>query len=218
MKLYRGGIIVLFYRIVRAISYPFLSLIFPTKIIGKNNFIHEKAVICCNHYSSLDSILVATKLMREGCHCIGKEEAFKSKISGWFLRKMGGIPIKRGENDLVAYRKILNVLKSGKQLLIFPEGTRNKSECADIAPFHTGAALFSIKSNAPIIPILLYGKPRPFKKNFIIIGEPFSLEKFASLPSREMKEKATEELYSRMFEMQKNFNNMIQSSERRLLT
>lgn len=208
----------LFYSVVRALSYPFLSLLFPTKIIGKKNFIHEKAVICCNHYSSFDSILVASKLMREGCRCIGKEEAFKSKFGGWFLSKMGGIPIKRGENDLVAYRKILNALKSGKQLLIFPEGTRNKDAKADIAAFHTGAALFAIKSGAPIIPVLLFMKPEPFKKNYIIVGEPFRLDEFAALPPKEQKEKATEYLYSKMKVMQEGFKALIENQKRRLLT
>ncbi len=207
----------LFYSIVRAMSYPFLSIIFPTKVIGKQNFFHEKAVICSNHYSSLDSILIASKLMREGCRCIGKEEAFKSKFGGWFLHKMGGIPIKRGENDLVAYRKILSVLKSGKQLLIFPEGTRNKDGNADINLFHTGAALFAIKSGAPIIPVLLYQKPKPFKRNYLLVGESFRLDEFASLPPREMKELATEFLYTKMRDMQSAFKSRIDGSTGRLL-
>lgn len=208
----------LFYSIVRALSYPFLALIFPTKVIGKENFIHEKAVICCNHYSSFDSILIASKLMKSGCRCVGKEEAFKSKFGGWFLKKMGGIPIKRGESDLVAYRKILNVLKSGRQLLIFPEGTRNHLDKADIASFHTGAALFSIKSNAPIVPILFYKKPKPFKRNYLIVGKPFSLEQFATMPPKELKAKATEYLYENMSNMQKDFKALIEKSEVRQLS
>ncbi len=207
----------LFYSVVRALSYPFLSLLFPTKVIGKSNFTHEKAVICCNHFSSFDSILVASKLMREGCRCIGKEEAFKSKLGGWFLQKMGGIPIKRGENDLAAYRKILNALKEGKQLLIFPEGTRNKGENTDIAPFYTGAALFAIKSDAPIIPVLLFRKPKPFQKNFLLVGEPFGLNEYLALPPKVQKEKATEFLFAKMKAMQASFNERVSASGRKLL-
>jgi 1-acyl-sn-glycerol-3-phosphate acyltransferase len=54
---------------------------------------------------------------------MGKAELFENPALNWFFRKTGGFPVHRGESDITAVKTAIQVLKSGDNLLIFPEGT-----------------------------------------------------------------------------------------------
>lgn len=187
-----------FFNFVKIISYIPLRIIFPTKVINKDKYFKEKAIVCVNHYKSEDVLILAQRFLWGKCRCVGKEELFKSKTVAWFLEKMGAISIKRGESDMAAYKKIVQVLKDGKQLIIFPEGTRNLSGSHEMLPFQQGAASFAIKSKAPIIPIVYHKPLKAFHRNYLMVGDPIDLSSFADLPSHEAREKATEYLYQQM--------------------
>ena len=79
------------------------------------------------------------------------------------------------------------MLKSGKVLGIYPEGTRSPD--GRLYKGHTGVARLAIGCGAPIIPVGLVGtsevqrpgsnRPRPFKKVTIRFGAPLDLTRFA---------------------------------------
>ncbi|MBQ7652747.1 MAG: 1-acyl-sn-glycerol-3-phosphate acyltransferase [Clostridia bacterium] len=190
-----------FFNFIKIISYLPLRLVFPVKVIGKENFSREKAVICCNHYSAADVVVIASRLMWGECCCVGKEETFRNKFVGKLFTKCGAIAIKRGESDLAAFKKILKVLRDGKQLLIFPEGTRNKAETPNMLPFQDGAAMFAVKTDSPVIPLVYQRKLRPFRRNYLLVGEKLDLSRFKDLPSKDAREQGTAFLYEKMSEM-----------------
>ena len=55
-----------------------------------------------------------------------------------------------------------------------------------------GVAMFSLKTNAPIIPMKLIKTPKIFRRNTLIIGEPFCLEQVEGEAFKETLEKATQ--------------------------
>jgi 1-acyl-sn-glycerol-3-phosphate acyltransferase len=187
------------YRFVRFFGLPFVRMFWPTKFINKENMDKcEGAVVICNHYSKLDGIIMA-KIFKKELHVLIKKEAFaESKFSNWFLRKCGGIPISRGDADLSAIKGVLRVLKNNKKILIFPEGTRNKTGTDEIQEFKDGVSMFSLKTKTPIIPIILYKCPKICKKNYAYIGEPFELTEYYDRKDREVYTEATEKIFNEM--------------------
>ena len=70
---------------------------------------------------------------------MAKAELLRAPVLGGFLRRMGVVPVRRGESDLGAVRAALTALKRGQKLVIFPEGTR-VTDGAELAG-KTGAAM-----------------------------------------------------------------------------
>ena len=65
-----------------------------------------------------------------------------------------------------------------KKLIVFPEGTRNKTKTDKIQQIKGGTGVFAVKSKCPIVPIIALKKPRIFIKNSYLIGKPFYLDAF----------------------------------------
>ena len=149
-------------------------IIWPTKIYGAENF--EKfsgGIIISNHYASAaDGSIIFNAFFKNYFNALVKEEAFKTKIGNWFLTGVGCIPVKRGEADIDAYKKVVTVLKNGENILIFPEGTRNKAGTDVMAPFKKGVSVFAMRTKVEILPTLYFRMHRPFRKNILVVGEP----------------------------------------------
>jgi len=201
----------LFYRLVRCLFKPFVNIFWPTKVVGKENFDSvEGAVVICNHYSVADTLIPAVKLYKKELHVLAKAEAFESKIGGWFLRKVGAIPVHRGEADFNAVKQVLAVLKANKKLQIYPEGTRNKEGTTEMRQFKRGAATFAIKAKKPIVPMLYYRMHKPFRRNWLYIGKPIFLDEFFDSRATEDYDKATEIVYERMIDLRRELDEYVE--------
>ncbi len=195
----------LFYRTLRVILIPIVKLLWRTEIVGVENYeSFDSGLIVCNHFSALDGIIPAPKMFKEELHVVIKTEAFDgTKIAAWFLPKMGGIPVHRGEADVNAVKSVLNVLKADKQLLIFPEGTRNRGDYRVMGEFKDGAARFAVKAKKPLLPIIYYRPHKMFRRNWLYIGKPFDLQEFYGTKStEENKKRATAVVRAHMEETQ----------------
>lgn len=153
-----------------------IRLFYPVKVVGKNNLPKKKGyVLTCNHYSNLDPILLDIYLNKK-IRFLAKKELFKKKFVGFCLKRFGGFPVDREKPGVSSFKFALNVLKENKILGIFPEGTRNKNiEAEGIMQLKNGAIVFASKGESQIIPIVIYKKPKVFRKNYILIGEPIEL-------------------------------------------
>ena len=45
-------------------------------------------------------------------------------------------------------------------------------------PFHHGAAVLSIKTKSPIIPMMIYKRPRWFRMTHVLIGDPIEFSEY----------------------------------------
>lgn len=205
-----------FYRFMRVILHPIQRLLWPIKIVNKEKaFIDGNAIYTCNHYSKVDTFIPCFALFKKEAHILAKYELFKVPIAGWFLHKLGAIPVRRGEADINAVKNVLSVLKSGNKLLIFPEGTRNKQGTQEMAEFKTGTARFAIRTKSPIIPMLYYSSPKMFKRNWLYIGDPFTLEEFYGARTPEQMHEATEVLRAKMDETRRECNEYVANLKNR---
>lgn len=207
------------YRFFRFVTKPLAVCLWPTKIINKENYTNfGGGLIMCNHYSTLDGVVMAAKLFRRELHVVIKVEAFAgSTIADWFLGSMGGIPVRRGEADIQAVKSIMEVLKDeDKQLLIFPEGTRNKADDQHMGDFKDGAARFAIKGKKQLLPMIYFHSPKTFRKNWLYIGEPFDLSEFyGDKPTEENKKRATAYVRAIMDETRRKCNEYVAAHSRK---
>lgn len=187
------------YRFLRVLLRPVQMILWPTKVVGKENAKKVKgAIFTCNHYSKIDALIPYFVLYKKEAHALGKYELFQNPIAGWFLHLMGVIPVRRGEADIESVKQVFRVLKADKQLLIFPEGTRNKEDTQEMGEIKTGTARFAIKTKVPIVPMMYYQSPKMFKKNWLYVGEPFTLEEFYGARTPEEMHAATEIIKNKM--------------------
>ena len=113
-----------FYVLIYTIVKPFVCLLFPFRVRGLERLPTGGAVLCANHVSAADPVLIAVALPKDAwLRFMAKKELFGNRLVGWFLRKCGAFPVNRGENDMSAIKTALKCLQSGEKLMIFPEGT-----------------------------------------------------------------------------------------------
>jgi 1-acyl-sn-glycerol-3-phosphate acyltransferase len=157
------------------------------KIHGLENLPGDgPVIIACNHISLWDPIIVGCALPRQ-VSFMAKEELFENPILGRIVSGLGAFPVKRGQGDISAIRKSIGVLKDGNVLGIFPEGTRSKS--GDIQEAMAGIALIMEKSQAPILPVKVYGSKGLLKQKKgnigITVGKPIYSQKLPVPPDVE---------------------------------
>lgn len=149
------------------------------KVHGVKNLPESGPVIMvCNHVSIWDPVVAACSVPRNVCF-MAKEELFRNSVLGGIFRSLGAFPVKRGQGDTSAIRNSLKVLKEGKVLGLFPEGTRSKT--GEMLKGFPGMILLMEKSQAPIVPVRVNGTRNLFTRGWghleVIIGEPILPEK-----------------------------------------
>jgi 1-acyl-sn-glycerol-3-phosphate acyltransferase len=160
----------------RALCSGILSPIYQFKVIGKENFPTDGGVLLCsNHISNLDPPTVGIAAPRQ-VHFMAKEELFTAPVLGKILPLINAFPVKRGMSDREALRKGLGVLKEGKVLGLFPEGTR--SETGELGKGLAGAGFFALRSKAQIVPCAVIGPYKPFKRLKVVFGKPIEFDDY----------------------------------------
>ncbi len=162
--------------------YYFVGLItdilHPVTVEGMENLPKRGALLCPNHSSNWDPILVALKLpINYRLHIMAKKPLFKNPILGWILRKVGAFPVDRDNTDIHAVKTAMKAIKDGDNLLIFPEGTviRNGVGYHDGLPAHakSGVAMIGIRTGAKLVPVFVDGEKKFFHRTRIIFGKPY---------------------------------------------
>ncbi|MDI6799139.1 MAG: lysophospholipid acyltransferase family protein [Actinomycetota bacterium] len=126
--------------------------------MGNENVPSQGPVIfVANHVTAIDPFVVAVALSKRKLSSIAKEELFRSPILAAFLTRIGVFPVSRGKYDRKILKRSLEILLGGGALALFPEGTRYRLGEGELGPLQDGAALISIMSAAPIIPLAITG-------------------------------------------------------------
>lgn len=189
------------YSIIKVIFYPIFKLIYWFKVKNKPaNLPDNNLIICANHKSNLDPIIVALSVDRP-VNFMAKKELFKSKILSYILTKLHAFPVDRGNSDIEAIRTSMLKLKDGNLLGIFPEGTRIKNE-AEIKRenFNDGIAMIATRSKSDILPIEIRGDYKLFGNLEIIYKDIIKIEDFENIKNKkEQYTKIVDEVYNKIY-------------------
>ena len=181
MKGYKGS--GFFYRLIRAVLFTLYKIFFHFRAYGMFRVpkdTDERGVILApNHASFLDPPILGISLGRRVTF-LAKEYLFKNFFVGAVLRGIGAYPIKSEKDDFRSIRDLIRLLKDGKCVVVFPEGTRSRD--GQMKEPEGGIGFLAAKSHAYVVPVYIRGsydaypkgakmfKVRPVQAYF---GEPF---------------------------------------------
>lgn len=146
--------------ILNKLSYPWgkalLSVTF-TKINILNGLnqlkVDENYIFMCNHKSYFDIYILFVLLKCFDFVLLVKKELFKIPLFGWALKKLGYISIDRGNTKKAVknFIDVVNIIKRGRSVAIFPEGTRSID--GRLLPLKRGAFTIAERTKLKIVPI-----------------------------------------------------------------
>ena len=115
----------------------------------------EPSIYVSNHVSWFDILALVRALHRFSF--IAKAELFRVPLFGPAAKAVGTIPIERENRKAAfeAYRAAGELMRAGRNVIVFPEGTRGPSYA--LRPFKKGPFVLAIASGAPIVPTIVYG-------------------------------------------------------------
>ena len=91
-----------FYNFGRAVTNAFVHLLYHLKFEGLENIPEDRGfILCSNHISDLDPILVAVRVKPQ-CFFMAKEELFHIPVLASIVRALGAFPVARGKGDTAA--------------------------------------------------------------------------------------------------------------------
>ena len=185
----------LFFRVCFCIAWPFFNLVYPTFQYGRENVPHGAAIICANHISCADPVMLAIGMgIKVNPRFMAKEELMKVPVLGKVVKWLGAFGVKRGQSDGKALETALEALCSGDKLMIFPEGTRAKKGKEVRA--HSGAVRLAYESGVPLLPVYIPERKRLFRRNTVVIGKPYYIE---HLENYEQAARAAEQLLENIY-------------------
>src|SRR4029077_14707605 len=139
------------------------------KVAGRENLPQGRAAVyCANHQSTVDPP-VLYRAVHPRLHVLYKQEIDRIPLLVRWFRMAGFIQIDR-HNKESALRSIeagASTLRSGHSFLIFPEGTRSKTD--QLLPFKKGGFRMAIKAGAPIVPVAISGGRAAMVKGSFVI-------------------------------------------------
>ena len=180
----------LFYSFVKNLSKVVLKVAFKMEYEGLENIPEGGGyMVCANHRTMLDPFFFAPKVKPQ-LFFMAKQELFKNKFTEMIFRGLGAFPVERGKGDSGAIDFAMNILREGKILAMFPEGTRSRTG-VPLRP-KSGAALVAIQTKSDILPVgISFEPPIRFRSKVIIrFGKVIKFEELGAekgLPS-EMKQ------------------------------
>jgi 1-acyl-sn-glycerol-3-phosphate acyltransferase len=148
---------------------------------------YQGPVIVVSNHASVMDIPFLFQSIPFNLYFIGKKELKKVPFIGWYMMAMGMIFIDRGnkEKSMQSIKKAALLIRNGKSVVTFPEGTRSSD--GQIGPFKNGTFHMAIEAKIPILPVYIEGahhvwpnskfsiQPYPVQ---IIIGEPINTDQW----------------------------------------
>lgn len=183
----------LLYRFMLFLAWTILKVFYRNKVYGlEQHYYPGAAIIAANHHSNFDPPILAVSWPQE-VHFLAKEGLFKNRFFGKFITSLNAHPVSGDASDIGVFREITNLLKQGKKVILFPEGTRSPTD--ELAPLKPGIGLLVMRSQSAIVPAYIHGTlkiwgpgkslPRPFGKVACVFGTPLRYEVFSHLEKKE---------------------------------
>ncbi|MDR1915819.1 MAG: 1-acyl-sn-glycerol-3-phosphate acyltransferase [Synergistaceae bacterium] len=147
----------IFYHIVKTLFRLLFILYNRLEVRGLDNVPSGVTmIIASNHASNIDPPLIGS-VFPGRLRYLAKDSLFRVPLLGFFIKALGAIPVSRQDSQRAGavMKLLLSRLRSGENILLFPEGTRSRS--GELQPLEGGIAFLAIKSGAPILPVFVHG-------------------------------------------------------------
>jgi long-chain acyl-CoA synthetase len=143
---------------INSSSKVFFKLYFRFKGDGIENIPEGPCIIAPNHQSFFDGLFVSS-LIRNKTMRTTYFYAKKKHVNNWFLRfwaHRNNVVVMDVNKDLKeSIQKLAEILKMGRKVIIFPEGTRSKD--GSLGEFKKTFAILSKELSVPVVPVAISG-------------------------------------------------------------
>jgi 1-acyl-sn-glycerol-3-phosphate acyltransferase len=128
-------------------------------VSGEEHLPAGPVIFMSNHQSNFD-ILALVAAMPRRIYWIAKKELFSIPVFGPSMRRGGYIPLDRsdGRKALKSMDNAAAIIREGKSVVMFPEGTRSLSR--ELLPFKRGGFILARKAGVPVVPVTINGSGR----------------------------------------------------------
>lgn len=146
----------LWYHLCCTLCRTFLTLVYGVRIWGGRNVPDAgPLLVISNHQSHYDPVLVGAALTNRHLNFMARSGLFNVPGFEKLIRSLNAHPIRQGEPDTAAIRLLIEQLKLGRAVLVFPEGSRTPDGA--MHPFKRGVWLLLNRSKATILPVAIDG-------------------------------------------------------------
>jgi 1-acyl-sn-glycerol-3-phosphate acyltransferase len=191
-----------FYRIARGLCKIVCLVAWRFRAVGVENVpLEGPLIVACNHISYLDPVALGVGAPRMLTY-LAKKQLFAIPLLGPIIRGCGAYPLDREAGGAAGVRVALRVLKEGRAVGIFPEGTRNLDGRAGEKG---GAAFLAALSGAPIVPAAVVGTrdAKRFGQIRVAYGKPMTITRNRKAEANDL-EKWTAEIMRRIRELEES--------------
>lgn len=167
------------YKTVLFLTYWFFKILYRHKIYGLGHIPPGASILAANHVSFYDPPLLSISTPYE-VHFLARKTLFDSALLGPIIRRLNAHPVSGKAQDIAVFKTIVRLMKEGKKVIIFPEGTRSLD--GNLKPIKPGISLLISRTGAPVIPAYLHGTfavwpsgrkfPKLFGKTACVFGKP----------------------------------------------
>jgi 1-acyl-sn-glycerol-3-phosphate acyltransferase len=115
-------------------------------------------VVVANHSSHADTAVLLASLPAEGRPVFVAAADYwgSSRVRRWACRRLGaGYEVRRGGGGSADLARLVPQLRSGRTVVVFPEGTRSRD--GSLHDFHSGAFRLAAEAGVPVVPVGLRG-------------------------------------------------------------
>ncbi len=182
-----------FYRSIRLAAQIASVPLFDFRCIGRHHMQFDGgALVLSTHQSHFDPVLIGLSYNGR-MNYLARRSLFNNQLLGTVIYLLDAIELDRDRSGIAGLKETLKRLKSGKKVLIFPEGTRTSD--GKIGPLKPGFLAVARRSKVPLVPVAISGafEALPRTSSFPIrypirmaIGEKLDVEMVAALSDDEV--------------------------------
>lgn len=164
------------YEFAQKVLFPPLLTLWRFKVYGAQKVPETgPLIVAANHASYMDPVALGVACPRPISY-MAKAELFRIPLLGGLIKRVHAYPVERGEkaSSTAAIKKSVHILREGRAIGIFPQGTRVREGEGEVK---AGVALLASLAGAPVVPAFIWGSKDALRLHQIkvVFGEPLHL-------------------------------------------